>query len=39
MCQPVPCTICGKTTWKGCGDHIAEVQAHVPADQWCGHEN
>jgi hypothetical protein len=38
MCQPTPCRTCGKTTWKGCGDHIDAVQAHVPADQWCpGH--
>ena len=39
MCQPTPCTVCGKTTWKGCGDHVDEVKAHVPAEQWCeGHE-
>ncbi|GAB2514608.1 hypothetical protein GCM10027167_16450 [Nocardia heshunensis] len=35
MCQPVPCESCGKTTWSGCGEHIAEVKAVVPADQWC----
>jgi hypothetical protein len=39
MCRPVPCSICGKTTWAGCGDHIDQVKAIVPADQWCdGHE-
>ncbi|MEB3070576.1 hypothetical protein [[Mycobacterium] vasticus] len=38
MCYPVPCRICGKTTWDGCGDHIAEVKASVPPEQWCpGH--
>lgn len=26
---------CGKTTWSGCGQHIAQVKAHVPAEQWC----
>ena len=38
MCQPMTCTVCGKTTWAGCGDHIDEVKAQVPPDQWCeGH--
>lgn len=38
MCYPVPCRTCGKTTWAGCGAHIADVKAQVPADQWCaGH--
>lgn len=38
MCRPVPCKTCGKTTWAGCGNHIAEVKASVPADRWCpGH--
>jgi hypothetical protein len=38
MCRPVTCEICGKTTWAGCGEHIADVQAQVPPDQWCpGH--
>ncbi|WP_369637157.1 hypothetical protein [Nocardia sp. JMUB6875] len=39
MCQPVPCETCGKTTWAGCGEHIAEVKAVVPADQWCDGEH
>lgn len=39
MCRPVPCRTCGKTTWAGCGLHVAEVQAMVPPSQWCaGHE-
>lgn len=38
MCRPVPCRTCGKITWAGCGEHIAEVQAQVPPAQWCaGH--
>ncbi|UUI69166.1 hypothetical protein [Aeromicrobium duanguangcaii] len=38
MCSPVTCKQCGKTTWRGCGEHIDQVKAAVPADQWCGHE-
>lgn len=38
MCRPVTCNQCGKTTWAGCGQHIASVKAMVPASQWCdGH--
>ncbi|MCL2543929.1 MAG: hypothetical protein FWE71_15905 [Nocardioidaceae bacterium] len=38
MCRPVRCKTCGKTTWAGCGQHIAAVKASVPADRWCaGH--
>lgn len=36
MCQPVPCTVCGKVTWAGCGDHVDQVRATVPAELWCG---
>ncbi|WP_176702288.1 hypothetical protein [Actinobaculum suis] len=40
MCRPVKCKTCGKTTWAGCGQHVNEVKATVPASQWCdGHEN
>ena len=35
MCRPVPCSKCGKTTWAGCGQHIDQVKAQVPAGQWC----
>jgi len=35
MCHPVKCRVCGKTTWAGCGQHIAAVKATVPAGQWC----
>lgn len=39
MCRPVPCKTCNKTTWAGCGQHVAAVKATVPADQWCpGHD-
>ncbi|MFL0577940.1 hypothetical protein [Dietzia sp. 179-F 9C3 NHS] len=36
MCRPATCTVCGKTTWAGCGQHIDAVKATVPAPQWCG---
>lgn len=36
MCRAVTCTTCGKTTWAGCGQHVAGVKASVPAGQWCG---
>lgn len=35
MCSPTTCRQCGKTTWTGCGEHVAQVKAMVPADQWC----
>lgn len=35
MCYPVKCTKCGKTTWAGCGAHIASVKAVVPPAEWC----
>lgn len=39
MCQPIKCKTCGKTTWTGCGQHVASVKASVPANQWCeGHD-
>lgn len=30
MCYPVTCKQCGKTTWAGCGQHVASVKASVP---------
>lgn len=36
MCRPVTCSTCGKTTWAGCGNHVEQVRASVPAGQWCG---
>ena len=35
MCRPATCKTCGKTTWAGCGQHIAQVKATVPAGNWC----
>ena len=38
MCRAVKCKTCGKTTWSGCGQHITQVKAAVPAGNWCpGH--
>ncbi|MGL5808705.1 MAG: hypothetical protein ACRCYQ_02030 [Nocardioides sp.] len=38
MCRPKRCRTCAKTTWAGCGQHVAQVKAMVPPDQWCpGH--
>ena len=38
MCRPTTCRTCKKTTWAGCGQHVAQVKASVPANQWCpGH--
>jgi hypothetical protein len=36
MSYPVTCSTCGKTTWNGCGQHVADVRRNVPAAQWCG---
>ncbi len=39
MCQQVTCKTCGKATWAGCGQHIEQALAGVPAAQRCqGHE-
>ena len=38
MCRPVVCKSCGKTTWAGCGMHVDQVLAGVPASERCqGH--
>ncbi|GAA1929649.1 hypothetical protein [Nocardioides marmoribigeumensis] len=36
MCRPVTCKTCGKTTWAGCGQHVAQVRSIVPTSEWCG---
>ena len=36
MCRATNCRTCGKTTWAGCGQHIAMVKAGIPAKDWCG---
>lgn len=35
MCRATTCRTCGKTTWAGCGQHIADVKRSVPSSQWC----
>ena len=35
MCRPTTCRTCGRTTWAGCGQHVAQVKATVPAERWC----
>jgi len=36
MCRAVKCRTCGRTTWAGCGQHVAQVKSSVPAGDWCG---
>ena len=39
MCRRVTCKTCGKATYSGCGAHVDEVLAGVPASARCaGHE-
>jgi hypothetical protein len=38
MCTPVHCRTCGKVTWAGCGAHVDELRAKIPAGEWC-HEH
>lgn len=35
MCRATKCRTCGKTTWAGCGQHVAMVKMSVPASEWC----
>ncbi len=35
MCKPAQCLTCGKTTWTGCGEHVADVRAQVRPEDWC----
>jgi hypothetical protein len=35
MCQRVTCPTCGKPGFVGCGRHVEQVLADVPADQRC----
>ena len=39
MCRPTTCSVCQKTTWAGCGNHVDQVKASVPAGQWCNGEH
>ena len=35
MCRATTCRTCGKTTWAGCGQHIEQALASVPAGERC----
>jgi hypothetical protein len=35
MCQRTTCRTCGKATYSGCGMHIEQALAGVPASQRC----
>jgi hypothetical protein len=35
MCRQVKCSTCGKATYAGCGMHVEQVLAGVPASQRC----
>lgn len=35
MCRAVRCSSCGKTGWAGCGAHVDQVMAGVPASERC----
>ena len=39
MCRAVTCRTCRKTTWAGCGQHVAMVKMSVPASEWCNGTN
>ncbi|CAD6214007.1 unnamed protein product [Miscanthus lutarioriparius] len=35
MCYQVKCGTCGKSTWAGCGRHVASVHRQIPDGQHC----
>ncbi|KAJ8464697.1 hypothetical protein OPV22_027249 [Ensete ventricosum] len=35
MCYEVKCGKCGKTTWGGCGRHVASVHQRIAEGQHC----
>ncbi len=35
MCSPATCRVCGKATYSGCGRHVDQVLANVPASRRC----
>jgi hypothetical protein len=38
MCQRITCSICGKPTWAGCGQHVEMALAGVAEKDRCqGH--
>jgi hypothetical protein len=36
MCQRITCRTCGKAGYVGCGRHVEQVLAGVPAAYRCG---
>jgi hypothetical protein len=38
MCRKAPCDTCKKSTWFGCGAHVAMVMDNIPEDQRCACE-
>jgi len=40
MCSRTTCRKCGKASWSGCGQHVAQVMKGIPKSQQCqGHQN
>lgn len=40
MCSRTTCRKCGKASWSGCGQHVAQVMKGIPKSQQCaGHAN
>ncbi|MDO5083699.1 hypothetical protein [Arachnia propionica] len=35
MCRKVTCKECHKPTWAGCGQHVEQALAGVPASERC----
>ncbi len=35
MCSPATCPECGMASYTGCGAHVEQVLAGVPADRRC----
>lgn len=35
MCRRINCTKCGRPTFAGCGAHVEQVLADVPASERC----
>jgi hypothetical protein len=35
MCQRIQCPVCNKPSYAGCGRHIEQVLADVPAAERC----
>ena len=39
MCSRVTCSVCGKVTWEGCGQHVEEALQGISEEQLCaGHD-